>query len=365
MIITCASCLTKFNLDDSKISSKGANVRCSRCQHVFFIVPPPATKKEVEEDFGSFAKYHKELFQPGEKEEKGGAEEESFESFAKYHKELFQPEAKEEVKQEVKQEEKEEEFPEFRSPIEFEKESIATKEGQEEKGVEDEEESFLFSEKASTDKAVKVSPRVKEESKAKIKTRESKQEKGLVQKERRRPSLFFIIIVAFLILVVFGALYMWKEVGSVGQISYYFEYTKGKVTHLWKQVWGTEKRGLTIGDLMGYEEQIGEFPLFIIQGKVNNQSAFTKKHIKVNVAIFDQNKVKVAEKETICGRIISREEMEALPADFFVGEIVIGPKAEKEMIVPSGKTTPFMVIFKYLSNQAKEFTVEIVEAPNL
>jgi hypothetical protein len=57
--------------------------------------------------------------------------------------------------------------------------------------------------------------------------------------------------------------------------------------------------------------------------------------------------------------------MEALPADFFVGEIVIGPKTDKEMIVPSGKTAPFMVVFKYLPNQAKEFTVEVVEAPNL
>ena len=41
MIITCASCLTKFNLEESRIPLRGAKVRCSRCHHVFYVVPPP------------------------------------------------------------------------------------------------------------------------------------------------------------------------------------------------------------------------------------------------------------------------------------------------------------------------------------
>ena len=69
MIITCASCLTKFNLDDSRISAKGVKVRCSRCKHVFYVVPPPETKEEIIEGFESFAKYHEELIGPGEKKE--------------------------------------------------------------------------------------------------------------------------------------------------------------------------------------------------------------------------------------------------------------------------------------------------------
>jgi hypothetical protein len=35
------------------------------------------------------------------------------------------------------------------------------------------------------------------------------------------------------------------------------------------------------------------------------------------------------------------------------------------MTVPPDKATPFMVIFRDLPSQAKEFKVEIVEAPNL
>ena len=66
MIVTCASCLTKFSLDESRIPEQGAKVRCSRCQHVFHIVPPLATEEEeIVEDFESFAKSHEDVIEPG------------------------------------------------------------------------------------------------------------------------------------------------------------------------------------------------------------------------------------------------------------------------------------------------------------
>jgi predicted Zn finger-like uncharacterized protein len=40
VIVTCEQCTTQFKLDDAKIPSGGARVRCSRCQHAFFIEPP-------------------------------------------------------------------------------------------------------------------------------------------------------------------------------------------------------------------------------------------------------------------------------------------------------------------------------------
>ena len=64
MIVTCGSCLTKFRLDDSKISTKGTKVRCSRCQHTFLVMPPPVTKGEILEDFESFARCHETLIEP-------------------------------------------------------------------------------------------------------------------------------------------------------------------------------------------------------------------------------------------------------------------------------------------------------------
>ncbi len=311
MIITCASCLTKFYLDDSRISAKGAKVRCSRCQHVFFIVPPPETKEEIIEDFESFAKYHEELIEPGQKEV---------------------------------------EIPPL---LEEEDRGMPSEE--------EEEETFLFTEKKPKAKVEQVVPEEPEEEMAEVKAFKPKR---MTRAERRGPSLFFALLVV-LVLLVFGVFYLWSELGSGGKLSTYLEYPIKKVTDLWGQIWGSEKEGLIVGDLNGYEEKVGEVPLFIIEGKVNNQSRFTKKHIKIKVLIFNQSKVKLAEKVTVCGRIIGRGELKDLPVAFFKGEMAIRPKTEREMITPSGKAIPFMVIFKDLSSQAKEFQVEILEAPNL
>ena len=37
MIIQCDQCKTKFRLDDSKVSEKGAKVRCAKCKHIFMV----------------------------------------------------------------------------------------------------------------------------------------------------------------------------------------------------------------------------------------------------------------------------------------------------------------------------------------
>jgi len=39
MIITCEECTTRFKLDDARIPTKGAKVRCSKCKHAFFVKP--------------------------------------------------------------------------------------------------------------------------------------------------------------------------------------------------------------------------------------------------------------------------------------------------------------------------------------
>ncbi len=40
MIVECPQCSTKFRLDDSKITSKGVKVRCSKCKHIFTAMKP-------------------------------------------------------------------------------------------------------------------------------------------------------------------------------------------------------------------------------------------------------------------------------------------------------------------------------------
>ncbi len=52
MIITCASCLTKFSLEDSRLPVRGGKVRCSRCHHVFYVVPPSEAHSLPSKDAG-------------------------------------------------------------------------------------------------------------------------------------------------------------------------------------------------------------------------------------------------------------------------------------------------------------------------
>jgi predicted Zn finger-like uncharacterized protein len=312
MIVTCASCLTKFNLDESRIPAKGAKVRCSRCQHVFFIVPPTESKEELEpiEDFETFAKQHEEVIEPGQRGAKG----------------LFRPEV--------------------------EKEEIAAQE---------EEEPFLFSEKTGGKKVAQVAAaEFGEEEKAEVKPPKPKR---MAQRERKGPSIIFALII-LLILLVFGIFYLWTEFGPKVKLTTYLEYPVQKATALWDEIFGIKEKGLVVGDLDRYDEKVGEYSLSVIEGKVKNESRFDKKYIKIRVVIFDQNKDKVAEKETLCGLNIGRGELKNLPAEFFKGEMLIQPQLAKEMIIPSGKDAPFMVIFKDLSSQAKEFKVEISDAPN-
>jgi len=315
MIITCASCLTKYRLDDSRISPKGSKVRCSRCQHVFYVVPPPETKEEVTEQFESFAKYHKELISP---EEKG--------------MEVPPPEREEEIRG---FEEEEERFP-FEEPPSAEKreEEVSTKE-------------------AAVKKEFEPKP---------ISPVERMEPKRRVLREKRS-SFRFVGLVVIIALFVFGLFYLWSEFESGGKFSPYLIHFTGKITGLWNQILGIEKKGLILKDLNGYEEKVKDLSLFVIEGKVENQSSKDRKHVKVKVVIFDQLKKEVASKETFCGRTLSREDWKVLPSEFFEGDMSIHPKSPKERLVPAGKSAPFMVVFKDIPPQAKEFKVEIVEAP--
>ncbi|CAG1065048.1 hypothetical protein BAC1_00624 [uncultured bacterium] len=53
MIIQCDKCATKFRLDDSRITPNGVKVRCTKCDNVFIVTPPPSPEEvQVEELFG-------------------------------------------------------------------------------------------------------------------------------------------------------------------------------------------------------------------------------------------------------------------------------------------------------------------------
>ena len=347
MIVTCASCLTKFSLDESRLPEQGAKVRCSRCQHVFHVVPPLATdEEEIVEDFESFAKSHEDVIEPRLKTmEPPPTKSKEREKVPPSREERIPPEAE-------RRSEPEDSFPVSQEALQFAEEG-------------EEEEPPLFAEKgpAKPVKRIDEGGIWEEEDK----TEEKTFHRGKTVRRKKRGASLLFALFAVLILLIFVAFYLWGELESSGKLAKVVEDPIKKVTGLWDTLWKTEREGLVIGDLNTYEEKVGEDSIFIIEGKVKNQSRFTKKYIKVKVVILDQDKTEVAEKVAICGPTISREDFRKLPSGFFEGETGMKPPTEKETVTPTDKSIPFMVIFKDkdLSSQAKEFKVEIVEAPNL
>jgi len=311
MIVTCASCLTKFNLDELKIPGKGAKVRCSRCKHVFFVAAPVVPKEEIVEDFESFAKAHEELIEPGAKKPGPSPE----------------PEVKEARPS----------LAELEPPPVIQEDLSARPKRRSEARAGREEE--------------RPAAKVFGPGKA-------------ARKARRGPSMVFALL-AVLLLLVFGAFYLWTELESGGRLSPYLQRPLKTVTQIWDQIWGTEKEGLVLRDLNQYEDTVGNIQLLVIEGKVANQSDTGKRHIKVRVVVFDQNKVKIAEKEALCGRTLGRDEFKKLSADFFKGDMTVVPRAEGDKVVASGISSPFIAVFRDVAGRAKEFGVEIVEAPSL
>jgi hypothetical protein len=262
---------------------------------------------------------------------------EDFETFAKQHEELIKPGQKTE---------------EIPSPPVYERKEVAP----------EEEEAFPFPEEPSSRKVPQVTPEeFGEEERGEV---QPPKPKKTTRREKRGPSLIFALIVV-LALLVFGGFYLWTEWGTKIHLMDYLRVPVQKVTSLWEEIWGVKQKGLIWGDLNRYDEKVGEFSLHVIEGKVRNQSQLAKKYIKIRVVVFDQNRDKVAEKETLCGLSIGREELKNLSPEFFKGEMLIQPQTAKEMIIPAGRETPFMVVFKDLSSRAQEFKVEISEAPNL
>jgi len=332
-------------LDESKLPARGAKVRCSRCQHVFRIVPPLEKKEEeIVEDFESFAKSHEEVIDPGlkatgaalsrpkEKKEVSSPGEEKF---------LLEGDLSAQRKDSFPVSEKAFPLPEEREEPSFEVEKVASRSTRrvEERGI------------------------WEEEGKAGEKGRVFQVGKMARRKKRGLSLLFYIFVV--LILLIFGAFYLWTELQSGGTLGKYVEGPVKEVTRLWETLWKTERQGLVVRDLNWYEEKVGETSVLVIEGTVSNQSRFTKKYIKLEMAILDRTRTEIANKKVICGPVISREELKKLPPAFFEGELVIKPQTEKETIVPKDKSIPFMVIFKDLSSQPNDWKYQIVEAPNL
>jgi predicted Zn finger-like uncharacterized protein len=350
MIVQCEICQTKYNIEDSKITPQGVRVRCAKCKHIFSAKPsslppppppPPPTPEPVGDDFlqdfESFEKFHKDLLDtPGleaERPQEEGSPLERGEFDQIFREQAPSPEVS-----------KAEEFPTEEWPGPF------PEEGRQAGFTGGDMETPTFDMSGLEEG---------------LKEREYP-ERPLRTRAKRKTSWSFVVI-GILIILAMGGYYLWSERGvklSIPwDISSFFSAIPERVQSLVDSIRGIERGSLSFSDLEGYKDTIGKVPVFVITGKVLNDTNKTKKHVRIKAVLLnDKNRV-LDEKETLCGSYFSKEDLKKLPPRFTRGDFRVRPRSNQMSVAPR-TTVPFIVIFPNMPPDANEFQVEIVEAPN-
>ena len=191
-------------------------------------------------------------------------------------------------------------------------------------------------------------------------------ERPLRTRAKRKTSWSFVVI-GILIVLAMGGYYLWSERGMRLNIPWdipsFFSTIPERVQSLVDSIRGIERGSLSFSDLEGYKDTIGKVPVFVITGKVLNDTNKTKKHVRIKAVLLnDKNRV-LDEKETLCGSYFSKEDLKKLPPRFTRGDFRVRPRSNQMSVAPR-TTVPFIVIFPNMPPDANEFQVEIVEAPN-
>ncbi len=349
MIVQCENCGTKFNIEDSKIKPEGIKLRCSKCKHVFSVEspspspqpppPPPAPEPAGDDfiqDFESFEKFHKELIDtPGPETGPPGDEESMFETI---EFEGISPDRGE--------------APPSEGP------SMAEAPTEEWPGPSLGREGPMES--------------IEEEMVTPTFDMEGLEEEGYFEKpqlisKKRKISWPFVLIVVLLILA-FGAYYFSSVHGMKlrlpKDIPSLIKSIPEKLRYMWEDVRGIERGSLTFSDLEGYRDIISEVPVFVIKGKILNDTNKTKKHVRIKAVLLNDKNGVLNEKQTLCGISFTKEELKTLSPHFTRGDFKIRPPLPSQMNVAPRMSVPFIVIFPNIPTDAQEFQVEILEAPN-
>jgi hypothetical protein len=139
------------------------------------------------------------------------------------------------------------------------------------------------------------------------------------------------------------------------------------IYYYWNEYLGVGDKWLRIQKLQGQELITKEGKVFFISGAVLNGSTKPRKYIIVKTRLFDKDSKIIAEKDSLAGLNLPKEELAGmwrLELEKKINEF----KQSKvgAFTVPAGRESPFSVVFfdDGLA-PAKEFTVEITESPRL
>lgn len=399
MIVQCDACNTKFKLDDSKIKDRGVKVRCTKCQNVFTVMPPPSEEAALKQE---------ETFETSigaQPEPSPKAEGVDFGGFSEQSAAQKQEEKKEEASQwgidftfdeKPKEEEKKAEWDigppssKEEAPFSFEEEKEAPKpegekggfgfeigkepafEAEKKEAVPSPELSgFSFegdfaqaAEKTSfeiepppTEEEFVVPP--KEEAKTLIMGAQSKGEaKTLIMEsplspkaqpeanemsfeapsEKRKISAPIIISAVIILLLLAGGTVVYLNTGA-GFLS--------------KPA--AQQKTMDIIGLQGYyinNTSLGQ--LFVIEGKLVSNLNTSKEVTGIHGMIFDKMGKTIKDTWVAPGRIVARDELKAISA----ADLEKRFKDRNGTVPPKG-TVPFMIVFQGVSGELAEFSVDI------
>lgn len=308
MIVHCEKCGTKYKLDDSKVKPEGIKVRCSKCQHLFKVSPAPFLDEE-------------DIF--GEKEAR--AEGPSVKEWEEEFTTKPPPEQIETMPPTLE----EAAPPEAFFPPSAPEERVSREEGAVEEGPSLDEELSPFL------------AHIRE-----------------VPPEKKPKVLKTFLLSILLIVVIFAALYYYfnKELYSP-----YYDSIHKKVYRLMGEK-GENK--LLLLYPKRYELTIEGEKIFVIHGKVANNSQEAKKYVKLKGSLFNKEGTVVATSIGYCGYAITKEKIQqstyaSLKSSFgFVSRAKAAP-------VPGQQSPSFTIIFFSPPAGVTECKVEIVEAPPL
>lgn len=372
MIIQCPKCLTKFKLDDSKVTDEGTRVRCAKCKEVFVVkkeaaappppppVPtePPAEPTEKEEfdfsfgpsaeekeeapfGFGGGFEEEEEKEEPREEEEKGAGFDFGGMSYG-----------------EVNFSEPEEAMPKTEeAPLGFEFKEEETGFGE----VEFKEEEPHFEpprEEAFGGPAVTPPPppppaeekvEFREEMPVAGGFEEEKPFRGFeeaafpeefpseVKKEKRRSFLKIATLVIVICAVAAVPLFylMKHKTAETGEIN--------------------------LVELNGYYTQNAEAGnVFVVSGRAVNNTNKARSFFQIKGTLFNKKGERLAQKEVYCGNIFSTKEITTLPKSKIEADLKnkVGGSLSNINLAP-GKSVPFMIVFFDLPADMSEFAVEV------
>ncbi len=366
MIIQCPKCLTKFKLDDSKVTDEGTRVRCAKCKEVFVVkkevsappppppIPtePPAEKEEVDFSFGPSTEEKEAPFGFGGVFEEEGKKEET---------------RKEEEKGggfdfggmsygEVNFSEPEEAAPKTEEPplgFEFKKEQSAFGE------VEfKEEEPHFEPPREEVFGGPAVTPPPPPPAEGKVEFREEMpvaggfeeerpfhdfEEAGFpeefpseVKKEKRRSFLKIATLVIVICAVAAVPLFylMKYKTAEIGEIN--------------------------LVELNGYYTQNAEAGnVFVVSGRAVNNTNKARSFFQIKGTLFNKKGERLAQKDVYCGNIFSTKEITTLPKSKIEADLKnkVGGSLSNINLAP-GKSVPFMIVFFDIPADMSEFAVE-------